>query len=180
MNKIIKESQRLRIRVAEFDELAYIVDLETRPENVLYIMPDDMKKQEEYFADDDCLQLIVEEKATGERVGYLLVVGLTNPNKEIEWRRIIADKKEQGYGHEMLAMLEAWSFDDLKMHRGWLDAKEHNARALAVYEKAGLKREALLRETILYKGEYQNLVILAILDREYYALKEKGEIPICE
>ena len=35
-------------------------------------------------------------------------------------------------------------------------------------------REALIRETILYRGAYENLVILGILDREYHARKRAG------
>ena len=35
-------------------------------------------------------------------------------------------------------------------------------------------REALIRETILHCGVYENLVILGILDREYRARKRAG------
>ena len=40
-------------------------------------------------------------------------------------------------------------------------------------EKAGLVREGLIRETILTDGVYENLIILGILDREYFAMKNK-------
>ena len=65
-------------------------------------------------------------------------------------------------------MLKSWAFDDLKFHRAWLDCKDYNSRALHVYEKAGLVREGLIRETILTDGVYENLIILGILDREYF------------
>ncbi|MBQ3862879.1 MAG: GNAT family N-acetyltransferase, partial [Schwartzia sp.] len=88
----------------------------------------------------------------------------------------IIDAKGRGYGHETMELLEEWSFEDMKFHRGWLDCKDYNERALHVYEAAGLQREALLRETMLVNGKYENLVILAILDREYFARKKsKGE-----
>ena len=35
-------------------------------------------------------------------------------------------------------------------------------------------REALIRETILHKEVYENLVVLGILDREYRARKRSG------
>jgi RimJ/RimL family protein N-acetyltransferase len=82
------------------------------------------------------------------------------------------DVKGKGYGREALKMLKSWAFDDLKFHRAWLDCKEHNARALHLYESEGLVREGLIRETILSEtGEYESLVILGILDREYFATK---------
>ena len=85
----------------------------------------------------------------------------------------ILNVKGKGYGQETLEMLKSWAFDDLKFHRAWLDCKDHNTRALHVYEKAGLVREGLIRETILTDGVYENLIILGILDREYFAMKNK-------
>ena len=100
------------------------------------------------------------------------MAGLTNPDGEIEWRRIVITAKGQGYGREGMELLMAWSFDDLGFHRGWLDCKDYNTRALHLYESLGLKREALLRETLRVGDHYENLVILAILDREYRARKK--------
>ena len=180
MADYIKIGRRLRWRQAVEADVDYIMEAENRAENVDFIMPDTRELHLSTLRTADLCHIIIEEIETGETIGYLMIAGLANPSNEIEWRRIVIDKKGQGYGHETLAMLEAWSFDDLKMHRGWLDAKDYNARALHVYETAGLKREALLRETVLHNGVYENLVILGILDREYYELKEKGAIPTCD
>lgn len=106
-----------------------------------------------------------------------MIAGLDNPSKEIEWTRIILNVKGKGYGQETLEMLKSWAFDDLKFHRAWLDCKDHNTRALHVYEKAGLVREGLIRETILTDGVYENLIILGILDREYFAMKINKPLP---
>ena len=46
--------------------------------------------------------------------------------------------------------------------------------ALHFYE-----REGLIRETILTDGVYENLVILGILDREFFARREQGLEKIC-
>ena len=73
-----------------------------------------------------------------------------------------------------MQLLKAWTFEDLKFHRGWLDCKDYNARALHLYESEGLQREGLIRETILTNGIYENLVVLGILDREYAARKQAG------
>ena len=74
--------------------------------------------------------------------------------------------------------MHLWSvlffFDDLKFHRGWLDCKDYNARALHLYEAEGMQREGLIRETIITNGVYENLVVLGILDREYKARKQAG------
>ena len=73
-----------------------------------------------------------------------------------------------------MQLLKAWAFDVCGAHRAWLDCKDYNARALHLYESEGMVREALIRETLLHKGVYENLVVLGILDREYCARKRAG------
>jgi RimJ/RimL family protein N-acetyltransferase len=51
----------------------------------------------------------------------------------------------------------------------WIDCKEYNDIALKLYESVGFVREGLLREMILTKGNYENLIVLGMLDREYFA-----------
>ncbi len=180
MSAIVKTGKRLVFRRATEADVEYIMAAENRPGNMEFVTHDTRELHLSTLNAENDIHLIIEEKATGEAVGYLMISGLASPHKEIEWRRIIIDKKGQGYGQETLYLLEAWSFDDLHFHRGWLDSKDYNARALHVYEKAGLKREGLFRETILNNGVYENLVVLGILDREFFALRDKGAIPICE
>ena len=55
-----------------------------------------------------------------------------------------------------------------------MDSKDYNARALHLYESEGLKKEGLIRETLLVNGKYENLVVLGILDREYFERKKLG------
>ena len=88
---------------------------------------------------------------------------------------IIIGKKGRGYGHEAMKLLKAWTFETRKFHRAWLDCKDYNERALHLYESEGMRREGLIRETLLTDGVYENLVILGILDREYFARKAEGK-----
>ena len=160
MEKIVKTGNRLRFRQATVEDMDYIMKVEYIPENAKYVIP---------YTREVHMQTL----DTHEKVGFLMIAGLDNPSKEIEWTRIILNVKGKGYGQETLEMLKSWAFDDLKFHRAWLDCKDHNTRALHVYEKAGLVREGLIRETILTDGVYENLIILGILDREYFAMKNK-------
>ena len=174
---ILHTGRRLRLRVATLADLDYIMRLEDDPANVPFIVPFDREFHQNIIENGQklgSLDIIVETIADGEAVGYLLVNGLHTEQKEAEWMHILIDKKGQGYGHEALQLLKAWNFEDLKFHRAWLDCKEYNARALHVYESEGLKREGLIRETIITNGIYENLVVLGILDREYAARKNAG------
>lgn len=172
MLEIIKKSDRLRFRQAAEADLDYIMKVEHTPENAKFVIPYPVEQHRETLHAKNAIHLIVETVDGAEKVGFLMIAGLDNPFKEIEFTRIIMDVKGQGYGRETLKMLKSWAFEDLKYHRAWLDCKEHNARALHLYESEGFIREGLIRETILGSdGAYESLVILGILDREYFAAK---------
>jgi len=165
---IVKTGTNLRFRQAAETDLDYIMDVEYITENAKYVIPYTRATHMSTLNTKGAVHLIIETIDGLEKVGFLMIAGLDNPAKEIEFTRIILAAKGKGYGHETLQMLISWAFDDLKFHRAWLDCKDHNARALHVYEKAGFQREGLIRETILTDGVYENLVILGILDREYF------------
>lgn len=147
------------------------MQLEYAPENAQYVIPYTREVHRATLAAPEAIHIIVETIEPKASVGFLMIAGLDNPSKEIEFTRIILAVKGRGYGHETLQLLKSWAFDDLKFHRAWLDCKEHNARALHLYEAEGFQREGLIRETILTDGVYENLVILGILDREYFSAK---------
>ncbi len=175
MQGIIKKGARLQFRQAREKDLEYILKVEFRPENAKFVIPWTRNIHIKTLNTAGAIHLIIERIDTKEPVGFLMIAGLDNPSKEIEWTRIILDQKGKGYGRETLKLLKSWAFDDLKFHRAWLDCKDYNKRALHLYESEGLLREGLIRETILTDGVYENLVILGILDREYFARKERGE-----
>jgi RimJ/RimL family protein N-acetyltransferase len=63
------------------------------------------------------------------------------------------------------------AFHDLHAHRFWLDVKQLNQRALALYASEGFVEEGRLRESVrLQDGgvqRYDSLVVMSMLDREY-------------
>ncbi len=175
MEDIIIEGPLLRLRKAEERDIDCIMQMEEDPENLKYIVPFSRECHLEVIRHgQNAMDVIVEEKATGVPVGYVWVAGLKNEAKETEWTHVIIRKKGQGYGHETMKLLKAWTFDLRKAHRAWMDCKDYNARALHLYEAEGMVREGLIRETILTDGIYENLVILGMLDREYAERKAKG------
>ena len=171
MSEILIEGERLRLRRAEISDLNYIMELQHAPENIKFIVPFDEKIHTEIINSDGAenLDIIIEEKSSGDSVGYFMVCGLDNRFKSVEWRHVIVGKKGVGYGREGLNLLMRWSFEILKFHRGWLDCKTYNTVALNLYESSGLKREGVEREVIITDGVYEDLVVLSILDREFLA-----------
>ena len=175
MKRILRTGPRLRLREAGPEDMDYIMALEYDPENLGCIVPFDREFHEKIMEAAASMDIIVEELATGEPVGYFMVQGLETDAREMEWTHVIIGKKGMGYGHEAMKLIKAWAFEAKRFHRAWLDCKDYNQRALHLYEAEGMQREGLIRETILTNGVYENLVILGILDREYLARRAEGK-----
>lgn len=178
-NQILGENERLRLRVANLGDVDYILTLSFAKENHPYVYAFDRVHHSGIVMGDgkEAIDVIVEEKETGDRVGYFLVAGLSTEAKEQEWTHVIIDKKGRGYGHEALKLLKRWAFEEWGAHRIWLDCKDYNERALHLYESEGLQREGLIRETFYnaQKDTFENLVILGLLAREYEERKQEGK-----
>ncbi len=174
MMEILSSGPRLRLRKAEEGDLDYILRLEYEPENLKYIYPFGRAEQLAVIRGESAMDVIVEELETGNPAGYLMLTNLKSDCNEMEWTHVIIEKKGMGYGHEAMKLLKQWTFEKMKFHRAWMDCKDYNERALHLYESEGMQREGLLRETLLTNGVYENLVVLGILDREYFARKEAG------
>lgn len=169
MNEVLIEGKRLRLRRADIADLNYIMKLQSAPENQKFIVPFDKDYHRDIITSDgkEKLDVIIEEIDTERAVGYFMLRELKSPCAE--FTHVIIDKKGVGYGREALNLLLKWTFKLKKYHRVWIDCKEYNDIALKLYESVGFVREGLLREIILTKGNYENLIVLGMLDREYFA-----------
>ena len=172
MNEVLIEGERLRLRRATAADLNYIMTLQFVPENVKFIVPFDENYHRAIINSDGAqmMDVIVEEKETGQAVGYFMLRKMDSPC--IEWTHVIIGRKRLGYGREAMKLLMKWSFEFKDFHRVWIDCKDYNKVALHLYESLGFVREGFLREIILTDGVYENLVVLGILDSEYFEIGE--------
>ncbi len=171
------EGKRLRLRRADISDLNYIMALEYAPENLKFIYPFDEDYHKKILNSDNSekMDVIIEEIETGAPAGYFMFRGLDDDSNSIEWTHVIIGKKGLGYGREAMKLLKKWTFEIKKFHRAKIDCKDYNDVALHLYETEGLVREGVMREALLTNGVYENLVLLGILDREYFARKEAGK-----
>lgn len=169
MNEVLIEGKRLRLRRANVTDLGYIMALQFAPENLKFIVPFDEDYHRAIIDSDGSkkLDVIVEEIDTGIAAGYFMLRELDSPCAE--FTHVIIGRKGLGYGKEALKLLLKWTFETKKYHRVWIDCKEYNSIALHLYEGLGFIREGVLREYLLTNGVYENLIVLGMLDREYFA-----------
>ena len=168
MNEILIEGKRLRLWRANSTDLNYIMTLQYAPENLKFVVPFDENYHREIINSDGSkkLDVIIEEIDTGLAAGYFMLRELDSPC--IEFTHVIIGRKGLGYGREALRLLMKWSFEIKDFHRVWIDCKDYNKIALHLYESLGFVREGFLREIILTDGVYENLIVLGMLDTEYF------------
>ena len=87
-------------------------------------------------------------------------------NAELQIRIGEVGERGQGHGTEAVRQLVRFGFRELNLHRVYLNVFAHNASAIRAYEKAGFRREGVLREAAHIDGRYVDVVVMGILRSE--------------
>jgi RimJ/RimL family protein N-acetyltransferase len=166
MEERIIGSDLIFIRKTKIDDIDFVIKSETDSENAQYVGQWSCNEHIKALENPDLLHLII-ESSNGEKIGYIIIAGIENKNKSIEFRRIVVTEKGKGYGKEAVRLVKKLAFEKLRSHRLWLDVREKNNRAQYVYRSQGFKDEGKLRESIIYNGNYESLIVMSILETEY-------------
>lgn len=90
-------------------------------------------------------------------------------NKKAEYGIIIGEKEYmgKGYAKEASTLILSYAFNDLLLNKIYLRVFEDNYRATKMYESIGFKLDGLLRQDIIKKGVYKNVIEMSILKEEW-------------
>ena len=106
---------------------------------------------------------------TGEEkyIGNISLHEIDSFAKKARMSILIADKKERGkgYGESAIKRLLKIAFSQLNLHKVWLVVFEENEKARGLYRKCGFREEGILQDEYLVKGEYHNMIRMAILNK---------------
>ena len=161
------EHPDLDIKLTEVKNLDEICQIELDDYNKPYITIYSFERHKKYVDDDDILHLTVYHKKKKYLVGYIIIVGIKNPDHSLELRKILINEKGKGYGKACLKAVMKYCFDVLRFHRLWLDVYEGNERAKDIYLKMNFTIEGKLREVAYKDDRYQSMYIMSLLEREY-------------
>ncbi len=134
------------LRSTQIPDLDYVLAAESSPENSPYIGQWPREQHIDLFSQADGAHLIVEagqptQPEKLEKVGYVIVQGLTNPDASIELKRLVITRKGRGYGREAIELVKEMAFEKYHAHRLWLDVKDFNYRAQSLYKSTGFVLE---------------------------------------
>nr|WP_249776884.1 GNAT family N-acetyltransferase [Leifsonia sp. C5G2] len=75
----------------------------------------------------------------------------------------------RGYATEAAQRVLQLCFETLGAHRVFAQLDARNDASARLCERIGMRQEALLRETEIFKGEWSDTAVYAILEQEYRA-----------
>jgi RimJ/RimL family protein N-acetyltransferase len=173
-------TERLVLRPYTRDDLEAVLDLESRPEVVRYLMwpPMDRAAAEAFIerrlgqtaidGDDTAILLVATVPPDDRLVGEFMLRLKSSAHRqgEIGWT-LHPDAQGRGYATEAARELLRLGFDELGLHRIAANADPRNAASLRLMERLGMRREADLRDVEHLKGEWVGETVYAILEDEW-------------
>jgi RimJ/RimL family protein N-acetyltransferase len=73
----------------------------------------------------------------------------------------------KGYGTDASRLMIRYGFDELNLHRIWLDVFGYNERAIALYRRLGFTEEGRWREHLERDGRRHDVVLMGLLRSEW-------------
>ncbi|MDB5898895.1 MAG: spermidine N(1)-acetyltransferase (Diamine acetyltransferase)-like protein [Ramlibacter sp.] len=162
-----RAAARVRLRPTMQSDIDFVLTLEQDPENLPFITPWERTQHEAAIRFPDFRHFIVEAGPGLDAAGFLILIGCRSQNHSLELKRMVVQKKGQGFGRAALRVTKKIAFDDLGAHRFWLDVKRRNVRAKALYDSEGFVIEGELREAVKVEGGFESLVVMSMLASEF-------------
>ncbi|WP_427894730.1 GNAT family N-acetyltransferase [Kribbella sp. GL6] len=116
----------------------------------------------------DRLDLTIVDKASGVAVGEAVLNQWDPDNQSCSFRILIGPAgQNRGLGSEATRLIVGYGIEKLGLHRISLGVYAFNPRAQRAYEKAGFKREGVLRDALLWDGEWVDEIVMSVLAPEW-------------
>ena len=114
------------------------------------------------------VQFIICEQETDRPVGSVYFRDICEEHKKAEYGIFIGEDDAVGLGiGTETAKLAIWyGFHVMNLHKIILRVFAHNIGAIKSYEKAGFEKEAYLKEEVCINGTFEDIVLMAVLNKE--------------
>ncbi|MFD2132238.1 GNAT family N-acetyltransferase [Pseudogracilibacillus auburnensis] len=112
---------------------------------------------------------LIEYKETEQTVGIVSLINIDYKNRSAECIIDIGvkDMWGKGIGTAAISLILDFAFNELNLHRVYLQVFSFNERAIKLYEKMGFIHEGKFRQALYRTGKWHDIVIMGILKDEY-------------
>jgi RimJ/RimL family protein N-acetyltransferase len=116
-------------------------------------------------------------RTKGRLIGMVNLDGLDWPNGHAEVGIALTDSSERGHGYasEALTVLIHYAFHELGLHRLWARVIEDNHPSLQLFEALKFQREGRLRQHVLRRGRYRDMIVFGLMNESVLDARTKGE-----
>lgn len=99
------------------------------------------------------------------------IIGLKNIdfiNRHAELYIYIGDNQylSKGLGTDAIQTLVDFSFDQLNLHKVYLNVFDYNEKAIKVYERVGFAVEGVLKDALYRDGQYHDVILMGRIKLE--------------
>lgn len=170
-------TQDIQLRALEKDDLSFLYKLFNNPDitNYWFCEPTvSLGKLEERLdknKDDEQTREFILTNSDQDKLGFVGLYEIEQRHMNAEFA-IMIDPAHQGNGYAFPATKLAmdYAFSVLNLHKLYLIVAKINEKASHIYEKAGFQTEGELIEHFYSNGEYLDVFIMSILQRDYRKL----------
>ena len=176
------EGAHVRLREERADDVDFLAglrnDLETQawpkslPPHYTREMLAKRYEAREFSFNPDEGRFIIEEKDTGERVGFIGYMGLEPRFSASLGVMIAKDFWGTGYAFEANDLLLRFMFEELGLRVVKLWTHSLNHRAIALAAKLGFQTTVQFRRSVYREGRLGGSVVMDITRQEFYELRE--------
>jgi RimJ/RimL family protein N-acetyltransferase len=168
------EGKNVNLRVMEKDDLPLFAEWVNKPEvfgeyNPLHQMS---KTEAEKMLDNpsDISPFIIEKK-DGSKIGFIVhfhVLHLGTGTKQLEiGYSLVPSERGKGFCSEAVKIMVDYLFLSKDIMRIQAQTDQRNAASQKVLEKAGFKKEGILRKNFFMRGEWTDDYIYSIIKEEW-------------
>ena len=125
----------------------------------------DEKFHQEWFAKykTDKSREIFTIKADGKKIGQVGLLDINLLDKNASLYIMIGEKDywQKGFGTKALEFILDYGFNELKLHKIWLDVHAENLPAIKLYQKFGFTEEGRFKDQIRHGDKFTTELRLA-------------------
>lgn len=158
----------------------WINDDETNQWRGLYHPTSKEKSQEwietQRITKPDSISLAIEDK-NKTTIGFIGLQGICGRSRRAEIWIYIGDKSYwgKGFGKSSIHSLCNYAFEQMNLHRIWLECNPEFENVVKCYEQIGFKNEGTLREAYYRHGAFRDTCIMGLLRSEFIANGEQSK-----
>ena len=181
------ETRRLILRPFRLDDIDDLFAVQSLPEVARYLYREPLTREESrrvleeriaqptLEAEGDKLVLAIVTKEGGQFLGDVSLIWFSQEHRQGEVGFVLhPDHHGRGYAREAALEMLRLGFEELGLHRtiGRCDAR--NTASAGLMERLGMRRVAHLQQNELFKGEWADEYVYAMLAGEWAGTRQKS------